>query len=1304
VVAGDAAITANASGGTTINQSSAQAIIDWQTFSLAPNESVQFFQPSATSATLNRVTGGSGSFIDGLLSANGQVLILNSSGILFGSNAKVLVGGLLATTSDINNADFMAGNWSFHAGAPTPASVVNEGSIAVSDAGLAALVAPTVRNSGVIQARLGTIVLANSEVYTLDLYGDHLINFAVGQSAQAEPAASGTIGQSGYLLADGGRVLLTTAAASNVVSGTINMSGVVQARSAGIAENGAIQLYAPGGTVNVSGSLDATGNGAGQGGGSIEVLGNSVSLSSSARVMATGNAGGGNITVGRDPNDTVAQRADVVDIAPGASIDASALDVGAGGQISVWGTQSATAQGVLSAQGGPDGGNGGSIEVSTHGALDLTAAVNLNAPRGNAGTLLLDPTNLVVAALGTPNLAAPIVSSSYLSGLLQSGTNVDLQATNTILVEGAISGMPRAGVSASSPSGSIDLTAGNITIASPLITDRAPITLNATSGPIVFTTGLGGNGYLWVANSASAVPVGQAPITLNASQGILVTPTSASETSILGQQLTLGDVTLNGGTGNITALPALDGYIGTSGAPLGIGPLTISTGGSLDLSGARVNGPVDLTAASITLGGTSLYSTNGGITLQAGSGGITINPVTATGTAAQASTVYADGGGSVSFGTSGTVGLNANVTATGNVCIGGTDSAGCGSAAPAYGAASVKAATGTELSAGTVTGTQSIEIQSVGDIDLQTALVGEQGSVILNSGSSVTVAEPLSGFAPPSGSSGATGIGALSVTAADNITLNGALVGLSQATANAGIIALQAGGALNLGTGLLYARDGVAIDTTGPAGAVTIGGSSSANAGITAGFQLNSDSTINVNATPLNGGANITINNASTVTLDAGLAATGSVTIGTAAAGGVPAATVGSVNQSATSTIQAGSSSTSSGDITIDASGALALTNLLAGAAGGISLTGNGVTVSGPLNGFALANTGVAGIGSLQITSASGISLQGATVTDSMGGSGSAALYAATSFSNTTNPIVVDDLLSITAGTSVTTDAASWLEAGINASGDPIALNDPTKGNITIAGTGALPGPQINIPKGIEAGGSVTLGTTAAPIAGAQVGLIEVGGTNPTIPTVLLSDGDAELPSYYVGLADISIYLGTGSPSISLYLSDQTPASIVLNTTINVQTVTAPHCTHCQMKFPLPPGKQPGNSNSGTSSPDTTEVVSITLGTPDSAPTNDANFGALSASDVSNSSPPSLGAATSASAPIGTSVADLDSSATADSRRSPLVTSGDLQASNACPRGAGYTADLGQSPGVAGAAVNVFARCRRASPSASPAP
>src|SRR5262245_34118426 len=108
VVGGAATITGQGSASVTINQSTQNAIINWNTFNIGRGESVTFQQPNSGSVALNRVIGGLGpSEILGHLTANGRIFLINRDGVLFGPGAVVNTAGFLASTNDIKNADFM---------------------------------------------------------------------------------------------------------------------------------------------------------------------------------------------------------------------------------------------------------------------------------------------------------------------------------------------------------------------------------------------------------------------------------------------------------------------------------------------------------------------------------------------------------------------------------------------------------------------------------------------------------------------------------------------------------------------------------------------------------------------------------------------------------------------------------------------------------------------------------------------------------------------------------------------------------------------------------------------------------------------------------------------------------------------------------------------------------------------------------------------------------------------------------------------------------------------------------------------
>src|SRR5947209_8535859 len=144
VSAGGATISPD---GSTINQSTANVAINWQSFSIGQGQAVRFIQPSASAVALNRVLGPDASSILGSLSANGKVFLVNPNGVLFGQGAQVNVGGLVASTRNITDADFMAGNYRFTGSGS--GQVVNQGTIN-ADGGYVALLGANVSNEGTI--------------------------------------------------------------------------------------------------------------------------------------------------------------------------------------------------------------------------------------------------------------------------------------------------------------------------------------------------------------------------------------------------------------------------------------------------------------------------------------------------------------------------------------------------------------------------------------------------------------------------------------------------------------------------------------------------------------------------------------------------------------------------------------------------------------------------------------------------------------------------------------------------------------------------------------------------------------------------------------------------------------------------------------------------------------------------------------------------------------------------------------------------------------------------------------------------
>ena len=302
------------------------------------------------------------------------------------------------------------------------------GRITATSGGFAALVAPGVRNSGTITATLGTVALASGNSFTLDMYGDKLITLAVGDSiankvidvATGRPLKSLVSNtKSGMLSANGGRVELTAAAARAVVDSVINTKGVIRADSIG-RHNGMIVLNAatggskpagaPAQTIKLAGTISAAGRHRGTTGGTIVVSGEHIKVAN-AKIDASGRRGGGKMLIGGDwggghpdlslvtnqsaklENFTIAT-ATTVSVDAKRTINASATGRGHGGKVVLWSDNQTTFAGTILAKGGAKSGDGGFVEVSSHGQLDYSGNVDTRAPKGTTGTLLLDPDEL----------------------------------------------------------------------------------------------------------------------------------------------------------------------------------------------------------------------------------------------------------------------------------------------------------------------------------------------------------------------------------------------------------------------------------------------------------------------------------------------------------------------------------------------------------------------------------------------------------------------------------------------------------------------------------------------------------------------------------------------------------------------------------------------------------------------------------------------------------------------------------------------------------------------------------------------
>jgi filamentous hemagglutinin family protein len=600
VVAGTATITQTATQ-TTIDQSTQRAAVNWQSFDVGGQQTVQFQQPNASSITLNRVTNGVASQIAGHVEANGQVVLVNQSGVVFTKGAVVDAQSVVVSAANISNRNFMAGQMAFNQPGNPNARIVNHGAITVKQSGLAALVAPVVANSGVISAKLGRVVLAGATTQTLDLYGDGLLSIDVtGAVKQAPKGRDGKpvtalVTNSGVIVADGGAVLLTARAADGILETLVDAGGRIQANSVG-GKTGAIDLQVLGGSLRVDGAVLAQGRAAGAQGGQIEANAtNTVTIAAGGRVSASGRAGGGTVAIGttlaRVKGGSATLTAANTTIEAGAKVSANATGRGNGGRVTVLSTQSTSDAGAITARGGKRGGDGGAVEVSGAKNYALTGVIDVGAPAGNAGNILLDPTDLTVihGAAGSGDQDGSVTTSSAGSSL---GYGVADQANNQI------------------SDGTINSFTGNVTLqATQNLTVSAGVAVNLTVAPGLQNLVLQAGNDLTVVSTASLVASGN--IVLAASSGQI--PSSGTGATSTGVLNVAGALTSTGGgiflssdgsgaSAGVTVSGTLSAPTGTTGVISVSGnTLTLGAGASLT-AGARV----DLATA----GGTAL-SVNG---------------------------------------------------------------------------------------------------------------------------------------------------------------------------------------------------------------------------------------------------------------------------------------------------------------------------------------------------------------------------------------------------------------------------------------------------------------------------------------------------------------------------------------------------------------------------------------------------------------------------------------------------------------------------------------------------------------------
>jgi len=341
----------------TINQATERATLNWQSFDIAPGHSVRFNQPGATSVALNRIFQNDPSRIQGSLTANGQIYLVNRNGIVFANGAQVQANSLIASTLDIDDdiheqlgivaaINQGSGRAALVGSGAMGAIQVAAGATLGTDAGGRILLAgPIVENRGTIRTPDGQAIIAASRdrVFLASSTDTNLRGLVV------EVDTGGTATNLGEIAADRGNV--------SILGLAVNQSGTVRATTS-LNVNGSIRLaardranvlLAPGGNIpqatrtgtlsigsasltevapEIAAATATAVDSQPQARSRIELMGEAIDILRAARIVARG----GNLDIQATQNPrtpglaSTADNASRLNVASGAVLDVSGLD------------------------------------------------------------------------------------------------------------------------------------------------------------------------------------------------------------------------------------------------------------------------------------------------------------------------------------------------------------------------------------------------------------------------------------------------------------------------------------------------------------------------------------------------------------------------------------------------------------------------------------------------------------------------------------------------------------------------------------------------------------------------------------------------------------------------------------------------------------------------------------------------------------------------------------------------------------------------------------------------------------------
>ncbi len=418
----------NITGGT---QAGGNLFHSFRDFNVNSNQVANFLSNPQTQNILGRINGGNPSVINGLLQVTGgnsNLFLMNPAGIVFGQGASLNVpASFTATTANQigfgnnlfnafgdNNFSALTGNPdSFIFTTNQAGSIVNAGNLSVTPGQGISLIGGNVVNTGNINA--GNITLAavpGTNRVRISQPG-HIL------SLEIVPPVDSAITP-----LDLPRLLTGSGLPGITNNGsTVEVAGVAIPAGQGInITSGNLGTFSQGGVINV--------------------LGDRVALVNT-NLNASGSNGGGTIRVGGEYRgegvNPFNSRMTYVDA--GSFLNADAINSGNGGRVIVWADDTTRFYGNISGRGVT--GSGGFVEVSGRQNLAFDGRVELLGANGLNGTLLLDPTDIVIqGGVGNGDGSLPnivfatlpdpmTISAGALAAILPS-TAVDIQASNNI--------------------------------------------------------------------------------------------------------------------------------------------------------------------------------------------------------------------------------------------------------------------------------------------------------------------------------------------------------------------------------------------------------------------------------------------------------------------------------------------------------------------------------------------------------------------------------------------------------------------------------------------------------------------------------------------------------------------------------------------------------------------------------------------------------------------------------------------------------------------------------------------------------